>query len=159
MARFVIPIEDLPPVSSSAQHIVRFRVVSEDRNRISDYSPIFLLESPGQIPSASVEYVSTVSATTPKKIELTWSGGYVAGHTDLDPEPHDVFVKWSTSTIYQYVGRVVGNNFSIIAPASATNARFKVQVPSYPSVHPPDPDNDPRESAIIQILETEVILL
>lgn len=157
MPRFSIAPDLLPPVSSSAQHIVRFRVISEDRNRISDYSPIFILDSVGQIPSASVSYNAVVSATTPKSINFIWSGGYVAGHTDLDPNLHDVFVKWNYSSDYEYFGRVTGNSFNIIAPTAATNVRFKIQIPSYPSAHPPVSGNTPRQSSIIQILETTAI--
>jgi hypothetical protein len=158
VARFTIPLENLPPTSSSAQHIVRFRVISEDRNRVSDYSPIFLLDSPGQIPSASVQYAITTSAGIGSGtfVDLIWAGDYISMHKTLDSNIHDIFVKWSYSGIYEYVGRVVGNNFRILKPAAATTVRFKVQLPSYPSEHPVDPDNDPRESSIIQILETAV---
>ena len=40
-----IPKNDLPPVESDNVYSVRFRVVSEDKNRTSHWSPVFVIES------------------------------------------------------------------------------------------------------------------
>lgn len=153
MPRFVIPPDQLPPTSSSAQHVVRFRVVSQDRNRVSDYSPIFLLESFGQIPSASVEFKITESGDPPKMVTLIWKGDYVAYHRDLDTNQHDIFVSWDSAP-YEYAGRETGNSFSLQSPIGTSTVQFYVQLSSYNSLHPPN--SVPLKSNILKILETNV---
>jgi hypothetical protein len=154
--KFSIKLEDLPFTSSSAQHIVRFRVVSEDRNRVSDWSPIFVFDSPGQTPSSSVQYALTSSSVNGSTIlNLIWSGEYVRFHKDLDAESHDVFIKWNSDS-YLYSGRIVGNSLQIFARQLSSSASFIVQLPSYPSDAPPG--TEPRLNSKIQILKTDTIV-
>ena len=53
--KFRIPVSDLPPINSITEgYSIRYRVISEDRNRTSYWSPIYLIEPaftfvPGQI--------------------------------------------------------------------------------------------------------------
>ena len=53
--KFRVPITDMPPISSITEgYNVRYRIVSEDRNRLSHWSPVFLVKPeyvfvPGQI--------------------------------------------------------------------------------------------------------------
>lgn len=153
MPRFVIPVDQLPPVSSSAQHVVRFRVISEDRNRVSDWSPILILNSNGQIPSASVSYKLVESGSTPKILTVIWSGEYIAYHKGLDSNQHDVFVSWNEQP-YEYLGRETGNSFSIQAPSGVNRAQFFIQVASYNSIHPPS--SVPVRSELLKIVETKL---
>lgn len=153
MPRIVIPPDQLPPTSSSAQHILRFRVISEDRNRISDWSPIFILNSVGQIPSASVSFKIIETGSTPKGITLIWDGDYVPYHKDLDSNQHDVFVSWNQGE-YEYLGREAGNSFTIKAKSGANRVQFYVQMASYNDTHPPN--TEPKISSILKILETDV---
>ena len=154
MPRIAIPVTNLPPVSSSAQHVVRFRIVSEDRNRVSDWSPIFLLNSVGQIPSASASYKLIDSGSTPKLLTLTWSGGYIPTHKDLDDGHHDVFVSWNEGP-FEYLGREVGNFFSVRAKTGANRAQFLVQVGSYNSLHPPS--SVPVINPALKIILTDIL--
>lgn len=155
MTRFVVPLNRLPITSASAQHIVRFRVISEDRNRISDWSPIFLFDSVGQTPSASVTYKLTETGSAPKLLTLVWTGDYVTYNKQLDANhQHDVFVSWSLGP-YEYLGRQSGNGFSIPAKQGASKAQFYVQMPSYNSLHPPT--QDPVISEKLKIFETTIL--
>lgn len=53
--QFRVPITDMPPISSITQgYNIRYRIISEDRNRNSHWSPVYLIEPgytfiPGQI--------------------------------------------------------------------------------------------------------------
>ena len=53
--QYRVPIQDMPPISSITQgYNIRYRIVSEDRNRNSHWSPVYLIEPgytfvPGQI--------------------------------------------------------------------------------------------------------------
>jgi hypothetical protein len=151
MPRVVVPVDQLPPTSSSAQHVVRFRIISEDRNRISDWSPIFVLDSIGQVPSASVAYKLIESGSTPKILTMVWSGDYVSYHKDLDSNQHDVFVSWNEQP-YQYLGREIGNSFQVKAPNGVNRAQFFVQMASYNSLHPPSAE--PTINNLLKIVET-----
>jgi hypothetical protein len=153
VARFVIPVDQLPPTSSSAQHVVRFRIISEDRNRISDWSPIFLLNSEGQIPSASVSYKIVESGSAPKIITVIWDGNYLNYNKDLDSNQHDVFASWDEGA-YEYLGRETGNSFLTKAKEGTSRVQFHVQTASYNSIHPPN--ETPNRNSLLKILETEI---
>jgi hypothetical protein len=163
--KFVVKTQDLPSPSSSAQHIVRFKVVSEDRNRASDWSPIFVLNSEGQIPSASVGYILTsASSVSGKSLKLIWSGGYILSNDDLDLNTHDIFVKYDNDS-YEYVKTTTGNIFEFIARESTSSARIMVQVPSYPVIPYLSaatgvvrPQTKPILSSVLKILETDTIV-
>lgn len=163
--KFIVRTQDLPSPSSSAQHIVRFRVISEDRNRASDWSPIFVLNSEGQIPSASVGYILTsASSFSGKSLKLIWSGNYVSYHNDLDSNRHDIFVKYDQGQ-YEYAGTTTGNSFEFIARQSTSSAKFTVQVPSYPVIPylsaatgVVTPQINPILSSTLRILETDTIV-
>jgi hypothetical protein len=49
MAQFRVPVENLPPPNKNGDHVFRFRIISEDQNRISTYSNLFVVKSLGQI--------------------------------------------------------------------------------------------------------------
>jgi hypothetical protein len=147
MAKFKIPVTGLPPTKSDGHHIVRFRVTTEDRNNISEWSRLFDLESSGQIPSMSASYLAYLTPTNPKTINLIWEGDYLSYHGSLDKNPHDVFVKWDSEE-YLYLGRELGNNFSILAADGKSEATFWVQVASYP---------EGERSTELRILETTPI--
>jgi hypothetical protein len=49
MKKFRIPVENLPPPDIDGNHLVRFRIVSDDYNRVSSYSTTYNVESKGQI--------------------------------------------------------------------------------------------------------------
>ena len=56
--------KDLPPVNSTNQHVVRYRVVSEDLNRISAWSSIYYVDSyPIPSPATSITNLAIVSGT------------------------------------------------------------------------------------------------
>jgi hypothetical protein len=44
MRRVIIPAEDLP-VTTDGVYTIRFRIVSEDRNRFSEWSPFYSYDS------------------------------------------------------------------------------------------------------------------
>ena len=56
--------KDLPPVNSNNQHVVRYRVVSEDLNRISAWSSIYYVDSYSiPSPATSITNLAIVSGT------------------------------------------------------------------------------------------------
>jgi hypothetical protein len=149
MAKVIIPVDKLPYPGKDGKHKVRFRITTKDYNEISEWSPIVLLDSSGQVVSASVSYSYDILTSTSgtKMINITWEDT----HSNVDKNSHDVFVKWSYSAVFQYLGRESGNTTSIMVPATASTAVLKVQLPSYPT--------PPEESNLFKLFQTPTITL
>lgn len=108
-----IPKNDLPPVESDNVYSVRFRVVSEDKNRTSHWSPVFVIES-----------------TTPVAVsgEVVVSGPIViaAWEDEEDRPQYDIFVKFDSDP-YIYHGTTPIHTYTFLNEASST-VRVKVQI-------------------------------
>jgi hypothetical protein len=101
----VIRAADLPLVSPDNTYIVRFRIVSQDQNRFSHWSPVYNIDAQ-EIPqggvNGSIRFVSSL-----RVIILDWD--------DTVKGPYDIFVRmdggpWSlaattSETFYQYYVR------------------------------------------------------
>lgn len=149
MSRVLIPVSKLPNPGPDGKHKVRFRITTKDYNEISEWSPVFILDSIGQVSSGSVQYSYDIVTNTSgrKTITFTWEDT----NQTLDVENHDVFIDWDQSGQYEYYRRVTGNSVVILAPVLADYIKVKVQLPSYPI--PPIEDN------IYKIFETNDIAL
>lgn len=108
-----IPKNQLPPVESDNVYSVRFRVVSEDKNRVSHWSPIFIIDS--------VE-PTTVSG------DLVVNGPIItAVWGDEEGRPnYDVFVKFDSDP-YIYHGNTPIHSYSFLNEASST-VRVAIQI-------------------------------
>jgi hypothetical protein len=126
--------QDLPAVNSDNQYTVRYRIVTDDRNRYSEWSPIFLVNG------NSVTQLDADASVNGRVISIVWS----------DPEPragYDVFVKFDNGEYY-YHGKSVTTNYSLISQGT-TSFKFLIQIESI--------EKQINES--IQIYESEVIPL
>lgn len=172
MAKFVIPVEQLPPPNSDGNHIFRFRIMSEDRNTISEYSNLFVVQSKGQIypletsASASLQgenivvawntpsiYNYSSSATLYKGlIEYTGLSASVLHNHGTDWKIHDadIFVNWYIGSYqgYEYYGRSKDNNIFITKKSGATKVTVFGQVATYP----------PTKSNMFKIFETPELI-
>jgi hypothetical protein len=135
MAKFVVPLKNLPAPDTIGNQLVRFRITTEDRNSISEWSSFFVVESLGQIDPEQVE--SNLTALTEDgPFEITWKGDVI---TLLSPETsitnesqqYDIFVKWNSDPFY-YFGRVTGNRVVIYKEDGATSLRVIGQLPTHP---------------------------
>jgi hypothetical protein len=130
----VVSSQDLPAVNSNNEYIVRYRIVSDDKNRYSQWSPMFLVQG------NDVTEVDADASVSGRVISIVWS----------DPEPragYDVFVKFDSGN-YFYHGRSSTTNYSLISQGT-TSFKFLIQVESM--------DKQVNES--IKIYESEVIPL
>lgn len=159
MAKFVIPVEQLPPPNASGNHVFRFRVLSEDGNRQSQYSTLYVIESKGQIyPLESDFSVSSAGSlvsvywNTPSYYNVGASavGASVLHNHESELRAHlsDVFVSWDSQD-YVYFGRIQETSVNIIKKSGATTLKVRVQSANYP------PDVSDR----FKILETGTISL
>jgi hypothetical protein len=159
MARFTVPVEKLPPPNSDGNHLFRFRVISSDRNRSSEYSNLITIESKGQIYPLETVAETTLSASV---VNVYWEipsiyniGASAIGASVLHNHesewkihPSDIFVKWDSGT-YEYFGRTIDSNISVIKKNGATTLRVRGQVAGYP----------PRISDNLKFFETDIINL
>jgi hypothetical protein len=96
--KIIIPKDQLPPVRSDAEaYLVKFRIVSEDRNRFSYWSPVFKLDQ--DIDYYSKYYGSircNVDKDTNDRLFATWDGIPGVGAYDLffraTPAQGDLYV-------------------------------------------------------------------
>lgn len=142
MAKFKVPVEHLPPPNINGRHLFRFRVVSEDRNRQSQYSPLFTIESKGQIwPLESIVNISASGAT----VNVYWEapsyfnvgpsavGASVLHNHESEWKIHDVdiFISWDGNS-FVYYGRSPDSEISILKPSGVSNVRVIGQMANYP---------------------------
>jgi hypothetical protein len=107
MPQFRIPVEKLPPPNKDGDHVFRFRIISEDQNRLSTYSSIFIVKSLGQVlplPSPSVAEVSAGGGL----INVTWEtpSYYNVGENAFPPEwaDRDGISTVSASVLHNHEG-------------------------------------------------------
>jgi hypothetical protein len=118
--RVVIKKEDLPAYSGDNQsYILRYRVISEDRNRSSQWSPQYRLPIPSQ---TQIEYAITANPTT-KMINLVWGTS--------EASKFDVYIKWDSSP-YIYAGSVNTSMYACLIKNGASSVKIAVQVPTFP---------------------------
>ena len=144
MPKFTIPVENLGPPNENGDHLFRFRVISQDRNRVSQFSTLYQIKSLGQIypkqSSACATYVNNIINIywdTPSIYNIGASaiGASVQHNHGIDWKIHDadIFISWNSGS-FEYVGRSKDNQFSIIKTNNATTARVVGQVANYPPV-------------------------
>ncbi len=116
-------------------YVIRYRVVSEDRNRVSHWSPQYLL-SPSQIVQNPGENI----------IDNKVSGGLIFVSWKLPKDyrdkeksetgSFDVYVAWGTTTagvgVYQYYSTVSGTSAVIPIPAGMQRYQIAIQNRTYP---------------------------
>jgi hypothetical protein len=169
MPRFVVPVENLPPPDKNGNHLFRFRIISEDQNRISQYSNLYVIKSTGQIyPLESVAFAELTSSGS--VINVTWEtpsiynvgpsavGASVLHNHEGEWKVHDsdIFVKWIGSGLpdtYEYYGRSKDNQVSIICNQSASAAIIVGDVAHYDSL------KDRQPNPIFTIFSVELTLV
>lgn len=128
MPRIVIKKNDLPPISADdSGYNLRLRLVSQDRNRVSFWTPLYSIDAPEvtEIPCL----VNIVNTGVSKIINLVWE----------DPnnnKEYDIYVRWRMSPgdalgDWLYKGSTFSNTWSVIDPG-AHSFVISVQKVTYP---------------------------
>ena len=109
--------ESLPPVSSiTGEYSVRYRIISEDKNRTSSWSSVYSVDPnytyvPGKINVSSSSGVVRVAWDS-----VTIKIGTI---TIRQAKDYDIFIKWSKSDgigDWKYVERITTNSTSFVVP-------------------------------------------
>jgi hypothetical protein len=122
-------------------YIVRYRIISEDRNRVSHWSPLYIL-SP-YIAGYEADQGITVQVVN-SILSVTWD---IPANSSL--KDFDVYVAWGVGAtipgsnegvgVYTYQATVSGNFFSMPVPDSSyTRVSVAIQTRTYPRKFWPD---------------------
>ena len=113
--KYTILKKDLPPVNQYNDYAVRYRIVSEDKNRFSHWSPIFILES------KAVTAVSGQVSVSGNTVTAVWGD-------EEDRPKYDVFVNFDSAG-YAYHGTTPIHTYSFIKTGT-TSVRVAIQIES-----------------------------
>jgi hypothetical protein len=102
---------DLPPVGNGNEYYLRYRIVSEDRNRSSHWSPVMIVESETLYPLSASINVSTPTMG-PKNINIVWED-----ETKMYSK-YDIFAKFT----FDVVGRSISNNVATLTTSSSISS-------------------------------------
>jgi hypothetical protein len=112
----IIQKESLPPIDSeSAGYVVRYRIISEDKNRTSHWSPIFVTNA------TAITSVAGALSITETIITAVWGD-------ELNRPSYDVFVKFDSGS-FAYHGTSAVHSYSFLNTGT-TSVHVKVQIAS-----------------------------
>jgi hypothetical protein len=133
-----VPKEDVPAFSSNALgYFVRYRIISNDKNRYSHWSPYhFLLKGVIQPVPCSV----TVTGTSLKVIDMVWQhpkSSAAVGETEISVfKEYDIYIKTNLSdNKWSFVATATSTQFSTLVPSGISSFQVAVQVPVYPKTY------------------------
>jgi hypothetical protein len=122
--KVVVPATNLSPVTKDAEYLVRYRIISEDRNRLSHWSPIYKISAADRITE-----VSSSIDITGNNITITWDD-------ENDRSSYDIFVRFgvydeATESIawdnYFYHGTSPIHTYSLLKESGYTDISIVVQ--------------------------------
>ena len=112
----IIPKSSLPAINSNTSgYAVRYRIVSEDKNRTSHWSPIV------DTNSVQIQSVSGALSITSTIITAVWGD-------ELNRPAYDIFVKFDSGA-FVYHGTSTVHSYSFLKTGT-TSVHVKVQVAS-----------------------------
>lgn len=145
--KVIISKSDLPSIDgTNFSYNVRYRLVSEDKNRTSHWSRIYNIDATSQAPGTFFDYsyvkeTVTTGTGTNTAIRLSW-----IVPTDYVGTTFDIFVK-RDSNPYVYYGTAFTNAYTVLRESTETSITILVQMPTYPKA----------ETISAKLFETSVI--
>jgi hypothetical protein len=156
VAKFIIPLDKLPPPYKNGDHYLRFRVTTEDKNSLSQWSQIYDVTSVGQISPTQVG-AQVVALQEGGPYEVNWrediSVELPSGSTiKRNINAYDIFVRWSYDADFNFYGRVLGNRVNVFEDEgeSPTSIRVVGQLTTHPL--PPEKIEE------LQVFDTGVVV-
>lgn len=123
--KVIIKKEDLPAFNGITQsYLVRYRIVSEDKNRISHWSPYYSLANEA---SAQVDCSVSVTGNT---VNMVWK-------KPISPvSQYDIYFKIDNND-WEYVSSSTSTQFSTLVSEPVSKIRVAIQLPTYPKQYFP----------------------
>jgi hypothetical protein len=117
----IIEKSNLPEVYGVHQeYLVRYRIVSDDKNRLSHWSPQYKLAVSNQ---SNINY--SLSIDNPSNvIRLVWE-------PVLNISQYDLYAKWDNQS-WEYVSAVSSTSYSLLIKDNTSSVKFAVQIPTFP---------------------------
>jgi len=109
--KVTIEKKDLPPLTPDGKYLIRYRIISNDRNRTSHWSPIYTLNA-----TSLIKTVTSNIEVTPSDIIVTWGDANKAAL-------YDIFVSYKiggTWASYFYQGSSSTHTYAFLQPMVAT---------------------------------------
>lgn len=160
--KVIIPKNELPSVDlNNLKYNVRYRIVSEDKNRISYWSKIYSVTPP---PVGLLDY-TVAPDTSHKLLTIVWTPKFLQGLTSFD-----LYIKWignSNESLYswEYVATPTVNNYLLAYPTSivdpitlGTEDVKKVMVALQRPTYPKEKENYPTVSNVT-LFQSSVITI
>ena len=120
--KIIIPKSKLPGFfGENRQYVLRYRFISEDKNRTSHWSPAYKIvaeDTPSEILN------SLIIDTTNKVINLAWE-------PQANMEEYFIYLKWNNSG-WQYYTKTSQTNYSIVYSPDKTYIHIAVQTATIP---------------------------
>ncbi len=110
--------DNLPTINSATEkYDIRYRIVSEDRNRLSHWSPIVSIDPAYIYVSGNISIVSSGITT------VAWDTVTIKIGTQVirQAKDYDVWVKWSKAAgngDWNYAQRISGNSITLVHPST-----------------------------------------
>jgi hypothetical protein len=104
--KVTIEKKDFPPLSPDGEYLLRYRIISEDKNRNSHWSPIYKLDATRVWDEEEEEFVSLIQDVD-SNIEVTLAGILVTWGDQNKASLYDIFISFKiggTWTAYSYHG-------------------------------------------------------
>ena len=121
--KVIIPKSKLPGFfGDNKQYILRYRFISEDKNRTSHWSPVYKIiaeDTPTEILN------SIIIDTDNKVINLAWE-------PQTNIEDYYIYVNWNNSGTWNYYAKTNQTNYTIVYDASKTYINVAVQPKTIP---------------------------
>lgn len=138
--------DNLPPINADqGKYVVRYRIISSDRNRISHWSPQFLVSpTPPNFEAAEDKNIAISIAGSTLVVKWNISAKAQAEfnkNPNLELTTYDVYLAWGLSPTstdpLQYFSTSSGNYLTIPIETGKESVRIVVQSITYPRLYTP----------------------
>lgn len=123
--------KDLPNATIDGKYVLRYRVVSEDKLKTSQWSPLHTITAKTTTELVGTNDVTAVYYSDGTAIRLNWDIP-----EGLGIDTFDVYIAWSTVTPVtntpEFFSTVSGNSIYAVIPSGMAYVRIVVQLPTYP---------------------------
>jgi hypothetical protein len=133
--KVTIKQDDLPPMMVENEgYVFRYRIISDDKNRRSHWSPIKTIKPEFTFVSSTIHHTKAGDVSN-----IVWNAVVIKKGTSVikQANTYDVWLRWdkNDSGDWIYHGTVTGNNVSLVRPSTYTiNDIDQAEIPNRLSI-------------------------
>ena len=124
-----IPVDELPPISSETEgYSLRYRVISEDKNRVSHWSPLYLVKPEYTYVPGSIQFSSGNQVAS-----ITWDSVTVLKNTATIQEINNKVLNTDIATLTTVGAHYmkVGDWVTVSGVDATFNGTYKIEAVTY----------------------------